>query len=41
LPQNPDSSVASNSSQIAVELMTKLGISASAAKKLAEKVKKT
>ena len=40
LPQKPETSVVNNSSQIADELVTKLGISVSAAKKLAEKAKK-
>ena len=41
LPQKPETSVANNSSQITDELVTKLGISVSAAKKLARKAKKT
>jgi len=41
LPQRPEPSIANNNAQITEELVTKLGISVSAAKKLAEKAKKT
>ncbi len=41
LPQKPATSVENNNSQITDELVTKLGISVSAAKKLAGKAKNT
>jgi hypothetical protein len=41
LPPKPETSVANNNSQITNELVTKLGISVSAAKKLAGKAKKS
>jgi transcriptional regulator with XRE-family HTH domain len=41
LPPKPETSVANNNSQITDELVTKLGISVSAAKKLAGKAKKS